>query len=826
MTEPVTIDTTGIFLNNAKPYWERGLSVIPVHPTTKRPIPMKWQQYADHLPTLAEQEHWLASYPNANIGLVLGQQSGLAMIDVDTDDERIKGIIQEVLTGWPSPWIRIGSKGFMLAYKWNGTKTFRLREVESQKTLVEHLSHGTQVVIPPSIHPNTGRPYYANTSLLDVYDELVPLPTEIEAMLRGALEEEVGIKLSMSGHTRTIDFISSGSRDNAMTGTAGVYARAIWRGEITVKEGIQMMQSWCEDRVERVAGDDVDARKGVERMLHFLTRDVIEKRKPLPKNWDEGLTEEEKQQYNLRFDVEHEQWDVDRLKEYLRQEFERYPEPESVGAMNAVSHVLDRLSRTQMDDLDEERVLRYMIDVGRLKVSVSTVRKRLKSLRAGEVQGLDHTELAKAVLDDMSTYGEVRFHNAFFWQWRGSHWEKMEDNEIKAHIANEYGHLPMARRSSDHKGIVEIMRSLCGKELRQLDMPGINFANGYLTIEMKLEQHCPDYGCTYTLPYRYIPEKAGKQRQFENFLHQVWGEDEDYGDKVRALQEAICVTLFGQGTAFQRAVLLYGVAHSGKSQLLHIVEELMPERSRSAVPPDQWSEKFVVAQLDNKLINVAGELSENRNIDGTKFKQIIVGEPLQVQHKNKDPFVMKPVAAHWFATNHLPKTTDTSDGFNRRWLVLTFNKKVGGEEKVMNIGAEIVRQEREEIVAWAVEAMPRLMLQKDYTQPPSHKDALEYIAQGNNSVRFFIRQSGMVRIRPSGEKTLVRTSVEDLYNAYTDFRLSLGGVQAVPFFQFSTRIKSLSVEFGLRMYVEEAQNGRKVSMVDGIEVVDPKRRAA
>ena len=44
-----------------------------------------------------------------------------------------------------------------------------------------------------------------------------------------------------------------------------------------------------------------------------------------------------------------------------------------------------------------------------------------------------------------------------------------------------------------------------------------------------------------------------------------------------------------------------------------------------------------------------------------------------VEHKNKDPFEMRPFATCWFGTNHMPHTKDDSNGFFRRALVLTFN---------------------------------------------------------------------------------------------------------------------------------------------------------
>jgi len=91
------------------------------------------------------------------------------LIDIDTDDPAQMKAIQDQLVD--SAWVRIGAKGAMLAYRYNGTPTFRIKDV-SGKMIVEHLSAKTQIVLPPSIHPTTKRPYFANSDLVGVLDQL------------------------------------------------------------------------------------------------------------------------------------------------------------------------------------------------------------------------------------------------------------------------------------------------------------------------------------------------------------------------------------------------------------------------------------------------------------------------------------------------------------------------------------------------------------------------------------------------------------------------------------------------------------------------------
>ena len=56
-------------------------SVIPLK-KDKRPL-IKWEEYQKRLPTEKEVREWFTKYPDANIGIVTGQLSGIAVIDVD-----------------------------------------------------------------------------------------------------------------------------------------------------------------------------------------------------------------------------------------------------------------------------------------------------------------------------------------------------------------------------------------------------------------------------------------------------------------------------------------------------------------------------------------------------------------------------------------------------------------------------------------------------------------------------------------------------------------------------------------------------------------------
>jgi P4 family phage/plasmid primase-like protien len=337
----------------------------------------------------------------------------------------------------------------------------------------------------------------------------------------------------------------------------------------------------------------------------------------------------------------------------------------------------------------------------------------------------------------------------------------------------------------------------------------------------RLIDHDHRYGMTYTLPFRYLPDLAGKSKEFFEFLETSWGRDADYQDKLLALQEALCVTLFGISPRYQRAILLKGVPQSGKSQLLKIAQCLVPENASSFVPPHDWADKFMPAQMHGKLINVCGELSQKKLIDGQQFKDMMDGTERSAQFKGSQIFKFKPVCAHWFASNHNPRTEDTSDGFNRRWLFLEFNYPVSLEKRKTDLGDVIVAEEREAIVAWAVKALARLKEKRDFTLPSSHRQSIREVAQANNSVRFFMEESRVVAF---GSSVTGRTSEMKLYKEYWSFCLGPGGVRPASSKNFRSMMRELQNSLQFTVVIQPTELGAQDVYYQSVIVVEQRKK--
>ncbi|MFC5584457.1 bifunctional DNA primase/polymerase [Nitratireductor kimnyeongensis] len=175
---------------------DNGYSVIPCMPGSKWPGRYQrktwsarygWQTFGDRLPTDIELRHW-NSWPGAGVCLVLNKT--IKVLDVDTDDPDIRAALLKVIPD--SPVKKRGAKGFSAFYRGSETITSRSFNLGGERVL-DLLAYGKQTVIPPTLHPDTGKPYFwteGSETLIDVPPEDLPeLPEDIVDRIEDALSE-------------------------------------------------------------------------------------------------------------------------------------------------------------------------------------------------------------------------------------------------------------------------------------------------------------------------------------------------------------------------------------------------------------------------------------------------------------------------------------------------------------------------------------------------------------------------------------------------------------------------------------------------------------
>jgi bifunctional DNA primase/polymerase-like protein/DnaB helicase-like protein len=139
-----------LLLNWARKYLELGWSIIPIEPKGKRPL-IKWEEFQSRRASEAEVLEWLEQWPEMNVGLVTGQLSGVAVVDLDGPEGIKHGHSQSLTSGITAK----SPNGRHFYYKWqNGIQNSASKIAPN----VDIRGEGGYVVVSPSIHPS-GRMY-------------------------------------------------------------------------------------------------------------------------------------------------------------------------------------------------------------------------------------------------------------------------------------------------------------------------------------------------------------------------------------------------------------------------------------------------------------------------------------------------------------------------------------------------------------------------------------------------------------------------------------------------------------------------------------------
>lgn len=141
-------------------YAQKGWRVVPLHHRDKRPHPKAWQKAATTDAEVVEQ--WFGDqWPDANVGVVLGKDSGL--IDVECDSPEAEEVLLKLFDGNPpmTPTYS-ASRGKHRLFKWDTSLPFQDKAVFKVGQLEFRTGNGgmgAQSVFPPSIHPS-GKQYH------------------------------------------------------------------------------------------------------------------------------------------------------------------------------------------------------------------------------------------------------------------------------------------------------------------------------------------------------------------------------------------------------------------------------------------------------------------------------------------------------------------------------------------------------------------------------------------------------------------------------------------------------------------------------------------
>ncbi len=317
-----------------------------------------------------------------------------------------------------------------------------------------------------------------------------------------------------------------------------------------------------------------------------------------------------------------------------------------------------------------------------------------------------------------------------FYCYQNGIFRSIGDNQIKSIIKKELG---AHSRSYLINEVYTALSLDVNCEPQFLNLSGLNVQNGMLDLsKMTLASHDPIYKSTTQLNVYFTPD--AECPLFLETVNEWLGSKE----KVELLQEFIgyCLTF----DTFQEKILfLVGSGANGKSTLLHVIGSIFGVDNTSAIPLDKLSNRFYLAELFGKLINITSETPSKSVLCDDVIKSVVSGDLIQAERKFKEPFFFKPNAKFIVACNEIPRTEDKTDALYRRLLILRFDRTYTEEEQDKTLKGKLI-QEKNGIFNWALEGLKRLRERTYFNEPQESTEERESYRKENNTLLSFVEE--------------------------------------------------------------------------------------
>lgn len=370
-----------------------------------------------------------------------------------------------------------------------------------------------------------------------------------------------------------------------------------------------------------------------------------------------------------------------------------------------------------------------------------------------------HVELAHGLISRLETNekGKLRspvYEEGSFYSYDppSGIWRRIEELEAGQMVQEFDGHQAGGKqikvKDSDVKGALQCAR----RQLWQRDSffsevpPGLVFKDCFVRVtpEGVVEKlpHASEHKARYAYDFDYVEEPP------ERFLEALGGMfqcDADIDAKIQCLGEFGGCSLLGAATRLQRWVLLRGDGDDGKSTLIEMIRSAFPPGSCSSIKPEDLEDEYERADLAGKLLNTVTEVAQNQYLKGETLKAMTVGDMMRGRPIRQAPISFRPLAGLLMAANGYPKFSDSSHGFWRRPIVITFNHRFTHDPtRDPLLATRIVSAERQRIVCWLVRQGAAALARGRYVEPESHFEALREWRGETDAVFEFVQEMCVV----------------------------------------------------------------------------------
>ena len=330
------------------------------------------------------------------------------------------------------------------------------------------------------------------------------------------------------------------------------------------------------------------------------------------------------------------------------------------------------------------------------------------------------------------------------------------------------------------RGVIEVLENRTDKWTAEIQEQRnvINHRDG--VIEMDSEgkpfnrPHRRNDYCVNQLPIILDCGCKDVSKDYNKFLHSTFEGALDGSDRVLYLEETAGQSLT---TCMDppKVTYLIGQGRNGKSVFASLLEAAVGADNLSNINNEEFNEKFNLALIDGKLVNLASEGKAKKVTETDKLKGMSEGKSVKAEHKGVTGFMMYPHASFWQLGNSSPRFDDISlavlERFRVIWFPNSFPEKVedGSGEWIKNPARidgleEILEKDLPIIVMHWIRVWFTAKHKGEFVNPESSKDYMEYIKVSSFPELSFVEEE-LIKNASSSMKWVTFCK---LYDDYTD----------------------------------------------------------
>lgn len=387
----------------------------------------------------------------------------------------------------------------------------------------------------------------------------------------------------------------------------------------------------------------------------------------------------------------------------------------------------------------------------------------------------------------------------------------VEDGAARQMIIRDI--LPYVKSNHGDKAekLLRGIKALCYTEPPKPDTERLHFANGTLSKDenglFTVFSEEKDF-CLNRFPVNYDPD-APRPELFLRYLNDVYQDD----DQITIQQ--YCGYCLMPTTMLQKMLIIIGSGGEGKSVLRSILDDAFGNSNCIKESILTVESRFGVANLENKLLFIDDDVSENAIHNARNLKTLVTNDGMiSAERKGVQDNQINAYARFiCFGNFTVQALYDTSEGFTRRQLILETKPKNPNRTDIPFLGRKITQNELEGVMIWLVNGLNDF-IKNGYKIAVSDRtqNISDQIKRENDTVRLFLEECTEIVIEPGA--AIYSETLTEVYKTFCEENVLISLRPNT----FISAVKSKGKAKGIRFSTHVTINGRRRRGFEGIGI--------